>query len=376
MTRRQRLMATLRGEAVDRVPVSFYEINGFEDPTNSGPFNIYSHPSWRPLIELAKEKTDRIVLKGVAFKDVLPDPVDNFATVKTYEQGKSRHTIKTVKIGNRTLTSRTRQDMDVNTVWTEVPLLKSIDDLKLFLQLPFPRMAESPDIGPVLNVEKALGESGIVMLDTPDPLCLAAMMFDVSEYTIIASTEKKLFHQLLQKFADFLMPQIKMAAKLLPGRLWRIYGPEYASVPFLRPSLFREYVVRYDKPMVDVIKDYGGFPRIHSHGNLKDILDDIVFMGCMGLDPIEPPPQGDVSLEYVRKKYGKELVLFGNLEISDIENLPTGLFEKKVRQAIEQGTAGEGKGMVLMPSACPYGRELALHTMRNYEKIIEIVESL
>ena len=31
MTRRERLMATLRGETVDRPPVSFYEINGMED---------------------------------------------------------------------------------------------------------------------------------------------------------------------------------------------------------------------------------------------------------------------------------------------------------------------------------------------------------
>jgi hypothetical protein len=57
MTRRERLMATLRGEAIDRPPVSFYEINGTEDTENSDPFNIYSHPSWRPLIELARDKT-------------------------------------------------------------------------------------------------------------------------------------------------------------------------------------------------------------------------------------------------------------------------------------------------------------------------------
>jgi hypothetical protein len=29
MTKRERLMATLRGEAVDRTEVSFYEIGGF-----------------------------------------------------------------------------------------------------------------------------------------------------------------------------------------------------------------------------------------------------------------------------------------------------------------------------------------------------------
>ncbi len=41
MTRRERLMATLRGDPVDRPAVSFYEINGLdENPDNPDPFNI------------------------------------------------------------------------------------------------------------------------------------------------------------------------------------------------------------------------------------------------------------------------------------------------------------------------------------------------
>lgn len=79
--------------------------------------------------------------------------------------------------------------------------------------------------------------------------------------------------------------------------------------------------------MIRAIQQHGGFARIHSHGHLKAILDDIVSTGCVGLDPIEPPPQGDVELRYVREKYGKDLVLFGNLEASEIENLPTDGFE-------------------------------------------------
>jgi uroporphyrinogen-III decarboxylase len=126
--------------------------------------------------------------------------------------------------------------------------------------------------------------------------------------------------------------------------------------------------------MVDAIQLEGGFARIHSHGNLRDILDDIVATGCIGLDPIEPPPQGDVELSYVREKYGEQLVLFGNLEASDIVGLPTPDFELKVRTAIREGTAGTGRGFVLMPSGAPYGRELPPLAMANYEKMIDVIE--
>jgi hypothetical protein len=89
------------------------------------------------------------------------------------------------------------------------------------------------------------------------------------------------------------------------------------------------------------------------------------------IDPIEPPPQGDVELEYVRQKYGQQMVLFGNLEISDIENMPSEKFRQLVRRSIKAGTMGEGRGFVLMPSSSPCTREISELTLRNYQIIIE-----
>jgi len=61
MTRRERLINTLMGKPVDRPAVCFYEINGLDqDPAGPSPFNIYSDPSWKPLLDLTREKTDRI----------------------------------------------------------------------------------------------------------------------------------------------------------------------------------------------------------------------------------------------------------------------------------------------------------------------------
>ena len=65
MTRRERLMATLQGRPVDRPAVSFYEIGGFAvDGDNPDEFNVYNDPSWRPLLQLAEEKTDLIRMCG------------------------------------------------------------------------------------------------------------------------------------------------------------------------------------------------------------------------------------------------------------------------------------------------------------------------
>jgi hypothetical protein len=381
-------MATLRGEPVDRPAVSFYELNGLdEDYNNPDQFNIYNDPSWKPLIDLARDHTDRIILQSVPFitdkasagkeKQMVGVPSDPLSSISqtdvSYDANGSRIVMRTIKAGDRVLTSQTRQDKDINTIWILEHLLKDVDDLKALLALDIPATAGEPDVSVVLDVEEAIGDSGIVMIDTPDPLCLAAMLFDMSVYTVVATLEPELFHELLSRFAAILYPNTKAISKALPGRLWRIFGPEFASPPYQSPGAFRDYVVRYDQPIVDAIHAHGGFVRIHSHGNLKEILDDIASMGVDGLDPIEPPDQGDVELSYVRQKYGEQLVLFGNLEATDLENLPTDQFAQKIKIAIEQGTAGHGRGFVLLPSSCPYGQKLPPLALANYRKMVEIV---
>ena len=90
-------------------------------------------------------------------------------------------------------------------------------------------------------------------------------------------------------------------------------------------------------------------------------------------DPIEPPPHGNITLAEVRRDYGRDLVLFGNLEVTDIENLRPDLFERVVAQTLREGTAGKGRGFVLLPTAAPYGRTITPTTLANYETMVRMV---
>lgn len=61
ITRRERLMATLKGEVVDRPAINFYEIGGFlVNPNDPDEYNIYNSHSWQPLLKLAENRTDII----------------------------------------------------------------------------------------------------------------------------------------------------------------------------------------------------------------------------------------------------------------------------------------------------------------------------
>ena len=377
MNRRERLMATLRGEPVDRPAVSFYQIGGhLVNRNDPDPFNIYNHPTWHPLLQLAEEKTDLIMMypPQVCRPAVAHDA--EFWHTEKYLQAGSKFTRTTLSIAGRTMTSLTRRDPDVETIWTLEHLLKDEDDLRAYLALPEAPTQMPVDIAPLLAAERELGDRGIIMVDTVDPLCLAAELFSLADYTVLAFTQRALFHKLLEKLAQPLYAQTGVLAQKFPGHLWRICGPEYATEPYLPPELFNEYVVRYTGPMVDMIQCYGGFARIHCHGRIRNVLPFFQQMGASAIDPIEPPPQGNITLAEVRSDYGRDFVLFGNLESSDIENLAPSEFEKIVARSLRDGTTGPGRGFVLMPSAAPYGRIITLQTMTNYETIIRLVEAI
>ena len=216
-----------------------------------------------------------------------------------------------------------------------------------------------------------LGDTGIAMIDTPDPLCLAAGLFDMATYTIIAATE------LLPARSSDVWARTEAIARALPGRLWRsqpslLIVAALPAPPVCSGSTWFATTRRWCRSSSVT----AGSRVIHSHGRLRLILDAIASTGCDGLDPIEPPPQGDMALAEVRARHGQQMVLFGNLEASDLEvNLP---FERVCSQGAAvpwlKGRRARGGGFVLMSSSIPYGRVLPDLALRNYQIMIQEVE--
>ena len=90
-------MATLRGEAVDRPPVSFYEIGGWKMmPSPDDEFCVWNDPSWRPLVGLAEEETDLIRMVGPAWKGDADNGLDELVKHESWREGPSRLTRTTI----------------------------------------------------------------------------------------------------------------------------------------------------------------------------------------------------------------------------------------------------------------------------------------
>lgn len=120
---------------------------------------------------------------------------------------------------------------------------------------------------------------------------------------------------------------------------------------FISPQDYREYVLPYEKRVIEGIKAKYDLP-IYTHicGKIGDRLELIASSGTNGIDTLDPPPLGNVDLAEAKKRVGKRLFLKGNLDPVNVilKGKPQEVFEA-AKRCLE--AAKEGGGYILS-TAC------------------------
>jgi uroporphyrinogen decarboxylase len=114
------------------------------------------------------------------------------------------------------------------------------------------------------------------------------------------------------------------------------YG--YNKGPFISPNMFAEFVTPYLTEIVDAIHQLGVKAILHSDGDLRLILDQLVSTGLDGYQSIDP--QGFMDIAQVKRQYGHQLVLMGNVQTSLLQKVDDLLIRRSVRYAMTHGKPG------------------------------------
>lgn len=371
MNPRDRLRAVLTGQMPDRVPISTYELVGY----NSLAFEN-NDPSYRRLMDAIRAQTDCICMWNPPSNATFlatANPVE--IEVETRREDDSTTTHRTLHTPQGDLTQTTRVFDHVHTVWQTEHWCKSPADIDRALCVPY----ESPRYDVIGAAEEhnrirnEVGAQGILMSSLPDPLCLAAELMAFGEYTVWAMTETAHFGRTIAILHEQNMENLRRLLAACPVDLYRICGPEYATPPFLPPRFFDQFVVPYVREMTDLIHSYGALVRLHCHGRIRQVLDMITATGADGLDPCEGPPDGDIHLAEIKQRIGDRLCLFGNLQLKLLEHGSPDQVQAAVQECMSAAKAG-GR-YVIMPTAAPINSPLALKTEENYIRFIETAQA-
>jgi hypothetical protein len=361
LTSKERLLKCIHHQPIDRVPISTYELVGWDERAWEN-----QDPSYRRLMDAVREYTDCIFMTQPEIREK-PDP-NPLMEVREWRERESFFTRKIYHTPNGDLSLLYRVDNHVHTRWTLKHLLEEISDIDIYLSIPY----ESPEIDmTVFNQDREkLGDKGLMMISVDDPICLAAELFEMGTFLTHAVTEPEKIKYFLDAIHERQMVYLKQLLKHeVKDVIFRICGPEYATPPYLSPRYFHDYVTCYLQEITREIGNAGGLPRIHSHGKIGKVIDQFAMTDAVGLDPVEPPPDGDIELSEIKRVYGKKFCLFGNIELKELEVSSRERIDDLVKKAMED--AKEGSGFVLMPTAAPINSPLSPKTEENYLRMFE-----
>jgi len=363
MTSRQRVLAALACEQPDRVPISTYELVGY----NSRAFEN-NDPSYATLMDGIREKTDCLAMWG-------PGSDEKFlASAYTADMDLDEERVGNATIRHRTLhtpkgdLTHTAKNIDnVHTTWGTEHWCKSIEDVEKALSVPYePATYDASDFG---RITAEVGDGGIIMDSLADALWMAADLMEFGQFTVWALSETDHFARVVDLMHERNMENLRRRLNANVADLYRICGPEYATPPYLPPTFFERFVVPYVKDMVDLIKSRGSLARFHCHGKVGQVLEMIAETGAVAIDPCEAPPDGDIELADIKGRIGDRVCLCGNLQLKLLEHGS----RDDVRQAVIDcmDAAKSGGGYIILPTAGPINIPLAKRTEQNYLTFID-----
>ena len=134
-----------------------------------------------------------------------------------------------------------------------------------------------------------------------------------------------------QVYADYRLAPVYQVSCDVGGKNGTLFSPDYLRREAF-PRLRRE---------IEPLKQAGIKIILHSDGNITEVLDDLVEIGIDGINPLET--SAGMNLALIKKRYGKNLVLVGNVDGAYV--LPLGSprdVEEEVKRCIREGAPGGG----------------------------------
>ena len=318
MTSKERALAAMAHQKVDRVPVDYWA-HAQVNQTLLEHFGLSDYESL-----LCKLGVDFRVVRpryaGPELKDDNGQPVGLFGVRSrgTYSAAVSNVPLK-----------------DATTV-------KEIEDY------PFP----SPDWYDYSGVAKECekqSEYAVVGGAWSPFFCTACSMMSMESLLVAMAWYPKVVECLHTKIVDFFYEVSRRQFEAAQGKMDIFFlGDDYGMQKGLIMSLemWRKFIKPHLVRLFDLAKSYGLTVMLHCCGSIVDIIPDLIDIGMDALDPIQVRAAG-MDAERLAREFGKDLVFHGSIDTQ--QTLPNGT-PADVAAEVKSRVEVFGNGFICAPS--------------------------
>jgi uroporphyrinogen decarboxylase len=351
MTSRERLLTVLANGKPDRLPAA---VHSWMD------YFLNAHLGGRDQYQAYEHFGLDMVIYDMKFRDGVEGGMfwSNKAMMETpgwrvevtplgaTSNGEARRL--TIRTPSGTLTLRLEANQF--TTWiTECPIKEKEDIRVLARHMPYPAL----DVQAMNRIADGIGDRGILrthVFGYGQPGCWqdACCFHGTTNMIMAAMDDPAWVHEFLKILQG---RKLDWISKLRGARVdvFELGGGD-ASDTVISPTLFREFVQPYDRPIVDALHREGMKCVYHTCGGMMNILEEIRATGADGSETLTPREMGgNADLAVIKERIGRAMFLVGGFDqFHGFTNCPVERTKQMVRECFR--TAGRGGGYLLCPS--------------------------
>jgi len=367
MTPRERLLTTMRGGVADRVPLV---LAGFQFPSHDA-LRPVDDPHRRQIAERVLDQMHFEVGVGSGVNRLLVTPPQRMRHEHRELGNGLRETHGVIDTPKGELTFHTRYDPAARTTWTLKYPCETPEDVAKIASVPWemPPGVAPPDLD---TLPPAFHRRGIVRATISSPFVCVAGMMPYQTFLMMCATELELVKELTEICRQRILAVLEVLFSQ-PGieYVW-IGGSEWVTPPMGSPALYDALVQEQEQSLIDFIHGHSdAVVHVHCHGHVRHAIGRCIERGADYTEPVEPPPDGDITMSEAKALAAGRITLGGNVEARVLCNESEDVTEQAVRAAFEGGK----ERFVLRPSEGP-SAVIGERECANWMKMVDVWEEL
>ncbi|MFH1569258.1 MAG: uroporphyrinogen decarboxylase family protein [Gemmatimonadota bacterium] len=168
------------------------------------------------------------------------------------------------------------------------------------------------------------------------------MSMGLEAFSYAMADDPQLIVDMLELYGDWTQRSAPILAELGFDLFWAFDDVAFNSGPMFSPDFYRDTVLPAQKRVAAAL----ALPLItHSDGDMNPILDDWLTLGQAAIHPIQPDV---MDIERVKAAHGERIALVGNIFMEDLVHRQPAEITAQVRGRIER--LGVGGGYIVSSS--------------------------